>query len=103
MFGKGKRKFISNKMAFTLLELQIAMVVILITVGGFGVALMSYLKQLEWSENKRALYSVVSDDYKVAIFTEISSPITGSKVKNDVEIQRIWESGGNVLANTKLK
>jgi Tfp pilus assembly protein PilV len=88
---------------FTLLELQISIVILLFTFTGLAMVLMNYLKQVEWSENRQVLYTVVPDDLSKTIFTESRAGTIESGVSYRVNITSLTKAGTSLTAVVNLQ
>jgi prepilin-type N-terminal cleavage/methylation domain-containing protein len=58
------------KKGFTLIEVQVSLVILLTALFGIKIIINSYLKQLQSIEKKDQLLTIVSTDLKRIIFTE---------------------------------
>ena len=95
-----------SEKGFTLLELQVAIFILMLTVAGLSLIFMNYTKQLRWAEKKRSLYAVVvpsPGDLSKVIFTEYRAANTNSQVVNKVTVQSLTEDANSVTASVILE
>ena len=101
-----------SQKGFTLLELQVSISILLFSLTGMGVALMNNMKQVQWLEARRPLYThvhVLKDaDGKVvkatkAIFSEVTSTSAPSGAVNRVRVSSFQVHGSSMTALVTLE
>ncbi len=92
-----------SQKGFTLLELQVSISILLFALTGMGVALMNNMKQVQWLEARRPLYTHVPSDGGKAVFSEVTSLGTPSGAVNRVRVQSFHVYGSSMTALVTLE
>jgi hypothetical protein len=78
-------RFIGRAQGFTLLELQVAMVILIMGLYGMSRSLVSVLEQMRWQESSHPLYSYVPQDVSKVILSEIVFPGSSSAITQRIQ------------------
>lgn len=92
----------TNKSGFTLLEIQVAVVVLLLAVGGMGYVVTSNLKQLQWLESRTQHVVFVPAGNNSAIFSVIRSTAVADTSVNTVDVVELYETPPDFNARVRL-
>ena len=87
---------------FTLLELQVGIVLLLFAVGGLAAVMANYLRQVEQMEAQQSLYTVISPDRTKVIFTECMQTNQSQRVYL-LSVTSLQLDGENLDAQVTLK
>lgn len=74
-----------SQSGFTLLELQVAMVLLMMGLYGMSRSMVSVLGQMRWLENDKALYTYVPADASKIIMSELIYPGSLSVVNERIQ------------------
>jgi Tfp pilus assembly protein PilV len=87
----------------SLLELQIAVVLLIVALCGIAAILVTELSQLEWTEKRRQLYTYLPMASPQAIFTELTFNQQPSLATQQVNVQSISVGASSVTAVVTLE
>ena len=91
-----------DRKGFTLLELQVAVVLLLFLITGMAVVMMNDLRQLQWLESRRQLYTFIPSDFSKTVFTETTSLSQPSGAVNRVEVDSFTVAPSSITAKVTL-
>ena len=92
-----------SQKGFTLLELQVSISMMLFALTGMGVALMNNMKQVQWLEARRPLYTYVAANGGKAVFSEVTSLGTPSGAVYRVRVSSFKVHGSSMTALATLE
>jgi len=90
----------SNKKGFTLVELQVAIFLLLMSISGITGVLVNYLKQVEYLEGRNRVNTSVFSSPMRVVYSEVRKGIEGANY--DVYVKSFQEVDDTLMAYVTL-